>query len=82
LTQNAANPDNGILPELYSSLYAVICSIQHFDYYDVSLAYCDIETGFEESDNSAFAMLKELFPRMDTNSLPPHRETFIQMMPK
>ncbi|MCX4257016.1 MAG: hypothetical protein OSJ54_08800 [Oscillospiraceae bacterium] len=63
-------------------MYAVICSIQHFDYYDVSLAYCDIETGFEESDNSAFAMLKELFPRMDTNSLPPHRETFIQMMPK
>lgn len=45
----ASNPVNSTYdmpPEFYSSLYDVIGSIQHFDYYDISLAYCDLETGF------------------------------------
>lgn len=124
-------------PEFYERLYEIIDGYPHFNYYDISLAYCDLETGFrimlnpdehyysasvikapymlyiyrlalageadleekltytqkyrregtgvlkdmeygseftveeligytlEESDNSAFAMLKELFPEED-----------------
>lgn len=43
---NQVNSTYDMPPEFYSSLYSVIGSIQHFDYYDISLAYCDLETGF------------------------------------
>lgn len=33
-------------PEFYSRLYDITGSLAHFDYYDISLAYCDLETGF------------------------------------
>lgn len=33
-------------PEFYSRLYSIAGSLAHFDYYDISLAYCDLETGF------------------------------------
>lgn len=33
-------------PEFYSRLYNIAGSHAHFDYYDISLAYCDLETGF------------------------------------
>ena len=33
-------------PEFYSRLYDIAGSFAHFNYYDISLAYCDLETGF------------------------------------
>lgn len=33
-------------PDFYSRLYDITGSLAHFDYYDISLAYCDLETGF------------------------------------
>lgn len=33
-------------PEFYDRLYSIIDSLAHFNYYDISLAYCDLETGF------------------------------------
>lgn len=32
--------------EFYSGLYDIIGRTAHFNYYDISLAYCDLETGF------------------------------------
>lgn len=33
-------------PEFYDRLYDIAGSFAHFNYYDISLAYCDLETGF------------------------------------
>lgn len=33
-------------PEFYDRLYSIAGSLAHFNYYDISLAYCDLETGF------------------------------------
>lgn len=33
-------------PEFYKRLYDIVGSLAHFDYYDISVAYCDLETGF------------------------------------
>lgn len=32
--------------EFYDRLYDIVDSFAHFNYYDISLAYCDLETGF------------------------------------
>ncbi len=34
-------------PDFYSRLYDIIGSYDHFNYYDISLSYCDLETGFK-----------------------------------
>lgn len=34
-------------PDFYKRLYDIVDAYQHFNYYDISLAYRDIETGFE-----------------------------------
>lgn len=33
-------------PEFYDRFYSIAGSLAHFNYYDISLAYCDLETGF------------------------------------
>ncbi|MDE6762290.1 MAG: serine hydrolase [Oscillospiraceae bacterium] len=33
-------------PEFYDRLYDIVGGFVHFNYYDISLAYCDLETGF------------------------------------
>lgn len=33
-------------PEFYSRFYNITDGLAHFNYYDISLAYCDLETGF------------------------------------
>lgn len=46
---SVANPAVGTYdmpPEFYSRLYNIAGGLAHFDYYDISLAYCDLETGF------------------------------------
>lgn len=33
-------------PEFYDRFYDITDSLAHFNYYDISLSYCDLETGF------------------------------------